>query len=110
MSRSIIPGDMPGRCYLCSMYGKPPASLAGGSDAIEVHHIFGGPKRRVSEHYGLKVHLCVYHHREGPDAVHNNRTWDLRLKRTAEKAMIERYGEGVYMQEIGRDYGQSMRE
>ena len=104
MSKSIIPGDEPGKCYLCSTYGKPPEALKGGPNMIEEHHIFGGPLRRKSEHYGLKVHLCVYHHREGPDAVHNNSVWDATLKRTAEACMIGRYGKGVYMQEIGRDY------
>ena len=113
MSRSIIPGDVPGRCYICAHYGKPPEALrkegengycAAFSQQIEEHHIFGGPHRKLSEHYGLKVHLCIYHHTSGSEAVHNNRTWDLRLKQIGQKAFEERYSYGEWMQVFGRDY------
>lgn len=104
MSRSIIPDDREGVCWLCSHYGKPPAALRGGPNAIEVHHIMGGSGRKLSEHYGIKVHLCVYHHRIGDDAVHNNRFWDLKLKRIAEQAMDAKYGTGSFRQIFGRSY------
>lgn len=122
MSRSIIPGDEPGKCYICAHYGKPPEALreegkngycAAFSQQIEEHHIFGGPHRKLSEHYGLKVHLCIYHHTSGSEAVHNNRTWDLRLKQIGQKAFEERYSHGEWMQVFGRDYleeGESSRE
>ena len=122
MSRSIIPGDVPGRCYICAHYGKPPEALrkegengycAAFSQQIEEHHIFGGPHRKLSEHYGLKVHLCIYHHTSGSEAVHNNRTWDLRMKQIGQKAFEERYSHGEWMQVFGRDYlreGESSRE
>lgn len=122
MSRSIIPGDEPGKCYICAHYGKPPEALrkegengycAAFSQQIEEHHIFGGPHRKLSEHYGLKVHLCIYHHTSGSEAVHNNRTWDLRMKQIGQKAFEERYSHGEWMQVFGRDYlgeGESSRE
>jgi len=48
---SIIPGDQEGVCFIC-----------GSHDRVESHHIFGASDRPVSEHYGLKVHLCNWHH------------------------------------------------
>ena len=39
---------------------------------LEEHHIFGGPNRKLSEKYGLKVYLCPEHHQFGEDAVHKN--------------------------------------
>ena len=39
---------------------------------LDEHHIFGGPNRKNSEEYGLKVYLCHDHHIYGPEAVHNN--------------------------------------
>ena len=122
MSRSIIPGDEPGKCYICAHYGKPPEALreegengycAAFPQQIEEHHIFGGPYRKLSEHYGLKAHLCIYHHTSGSEAVHNNRTWDLRMKQIGQKAFEERYSHGEWMQVFGRDYlgeGESSRE
>lgn len=112
MSRSIIPGDNPGECYICSHYGRPPEALreecahrgAATPQQIEEHHIFGGPFRKFSEHYGIKVHLCTYHHTSGSEAVHNNRTWDLRLKQIGQKAFEERYSHGMWMQVFERDY------
>lgn len=40
----------------------------------EEHHIlFGAGQRAISEENGLKVDLCIEHHRTGQQAVHNNR-------------------------------------
>ncbi len=107
MSRSIIEGDKDGACYLCRLYGRPPEALADHSrhPAIQVHHIFEGvANRKLSEHYGLKVHLCIYHHTVGPDAVHNNRVWDRKLKEIGQKTFEEKYGEGTFLQVFGKSY------
>ena len=50
-----------GECYLCGALGQ-----------TEEHHCFGGPNRRLSEKYGLKVYLCLSCHRTGPNAVHDS--------------------------------------
>lgn len=117
MSRSIIPGDDESHCWICSHYGRLPEAIEddrirpGLTDMpLQTHHIFGGPLREVSEHYGLKVHLCVYHHTAGTDAVHNNRTWDRILKQEAQKAFEERYGHAQFMQVVGRNYLRGVRE
>lgn len=40
----------------------------------EEHHIlFGAGQRAISEENGLKVDLCIEHHRTGQQAVHNSR-------------------------------------
>ena len=46
--KSIIEGDDEEKCFLCGSYGP----------IIDPHHIFGGPDRKVSDRYGLIVHLC----------------------------------------------------
>ncbi|RDY30181.1 hypothetical protein CG710_016145 [Lachnotalea glycerini] len=62
-----------GTCYLCMLLHSNYAVYS----YTEEHHIFfGTSKRRLSEQYGLKVHLCTYHHRGNingnKEAVHNN--------------------------------------
>lgn len=58
-----------GVCYLC-------ARLKGDyrQQYTEEHHIlYGSGRRELSESEGLKVYLCPDHHRNGQQAVHNNR-------------------------------------
>ena len=61
---SVIPADVDHRCYICQGYGS------------DCHHIFGGPNRKKSEKYGLKVWLCREHH-EGTYGVHGRDGKDL---------------------------------
>ncbi len=71
MSKSIMEPKGSRVCFLCA--------LLDGDDmekrALHKHHIFPGKNRKLSEHYGLWVHLCVKHH-EGDiegcrEAVHH---------------------------------------
>lgn len=58
-----------GVCYLC-------AHMKGDyrQQYTEEHHIlYGSGRRELSESEGLKVDLCPDHHRNGQQAVHNNR-------------------------------------
>lgn len=72
-------------CWLCGRNGN--------GDALEEHHIFGGPNRGKSEKYNLVVYLCGNRcHREGPQAAHRN-------SRTQEKLHIA--GQLKAMQEQG---------
>ena len=50
-----------GECELCGRWGP-----------VERHHAFGGPKRQLSERYGLTVKLCHSCHNEPPNGVHFN--------------------------------------
>lgn len=55
-------------CYLCVLLNNDYRYKQ-----TEEHHIlFGSGMREVSEAEGLKVDLCLNHHRIGPEAVHNN--------------------------------------
>ena len=54
-------------CYLCDLLDH--RYMVHG---LQEHHIFGGPNRTVSEAEGLKCWLCLKHHTQGPEAVHNN--------------------------------------
>ena len=48
MAKSIMHDGM--TCFLCGANGS--------MDHLHWHHIFGGPNRRWSEKFGLKVRLC----------------------------------------------------
>lgn len=80
MSDSIISNER--ECFIChSTYG------------LERHHIFHGMAnnkkgslRQKSEHYGLWVYLCYYHHNQfgGKHGVHNTDKADMKLQRVAQ--------------------------
>lgn len=98
MSRSIMQ-NKDGCCYLCERLGIRQQGLT-----IEEHHCLGGPNRKLSEHYGLKVYLCLKHHRTGPDAVHNNSDYMQLLREEAQRAFEERYPDKNFRSIFGRNY------
>ncbi|MCI6467045.1 MAG: hypothetical protein MSA90_16460 [Faecalicatena sp.] len=58
-----------GTCYLCARLNNDYRYKY-----TEEHHVlFGSGLRSTSEAEGLKVDLCLDHHRIGPEAVHNSR-------------------------------------
>lgn len=57
-----------GYCYLCGLLNQDFTP----KQPLHEHHIFGGPNRKLSEEYGLKIYLCLAHHTEGPEAAHRN--------------------------------------
>ena len=71
MSKSVMEPHGAYECYNCGDTRNP-----------EEHHIFYGQRnRKLSEHYGLKVHLCPGCHRNLKTGVHGgNRELDKRLK------------------------------
>lgn len=57
-----------GTCYLCAYLNSDYSHKY-----TEEHHVlFGSGLRQDSEREGLKVNLCLNHHRIGKEAVHNN--------------------------------------
>lgn len=70
----------------------------------EEHHIFGAANRKLSEKYGLKVQLCIYHHREGKEAVHNNHEKMMLLKALGQQAFNEHYPDKDFMKIFGKNY------
>lgn len=90
-----------GTCYLCM-------KLDGDYTVkrhLEEHHIFGGnPNRKISEAEGLKVCLCLEHHRVGPAAVHNNHDNMRILQQDAQREYEKTHTRKEFMELIGRNY------
>lgn len=89
-----ILGGQKGWCYLC-----------GRCTHTEVHHIFGGPNRTLSEEYGLKVDLCVECHKFGPNAVHRDPDVMEDLHRQGQEAFEAQIGSREeFMRIFGRNW------
>lgn len=103
MSRSILQDYSEETCYLCALLDKDQWRKR----QLTEHHIFGGPLRKKSEHYGLKVRLCFEHHgAKGDRDVHrpDRNDYGLLLKVIGQKAFEIRYGHERFMDEFGKDY------
>ena len=83
-----------GRCFRCQK-----------ALPLEEHHIFyGNPGRRLSEKYGLKVHLCHECHNMPPSGIHFNSHEDLVLKKLGQEKFIEVFPDKDFMSIFGRNY------
>ena len=91
MAKSILTKDM-SRCVIC---GRPKEA---------VHHVFGGPNRKNSEKYGLKIPLCNSCHNMSPESIHFNRELDLTIKRKAQKIFESKYSHELFMEVFGKNY------
>ena len=81
------------RCYFT---GKPYA---------ELHEVFFGTKNRQNSiKWGMQIRLCPELHRIGPNAVHNNRDFDIYLKKMFQKKFEEQYGHKKFMEVFGANY------
>lgn len=89
-----------GRCYLCMLlYGDDSRKVT-----QEHHVIFGTANRKLSERYGLKVYLCILHHTESPEAVHQNAEMAKLLKIRAQRAFRERFPALNWLEIFGKNY------
>ena len=90
-----------GTCYLCALLERNYETYS----YLEEHHvIYGKGNRPLSEKYGLKVYLCVRHHREGKEAVHKNVHNDLILKKTAQRIFEKKHSRKEFMETFGQNY------
>lgn len=91
---SIIPGDSKEKCFICRKYGY-----------TEEHHIFGASDRKWSEKFGLKVHLCVDHHK-GRYGVHGMDGAKLAayLHETGQEAFEEKHTREEFRQYFRKSY------
>lgn len=71
---------------------------------LQEHHIFGGPNRSISEAEGLKCWLCLKHHTQGPEAVHNNISNMRILQQDAQQAYEKTHTREEFVRLIGRNY------
>ena len=89
-----------GQCYLCMKLHDDYSVKQ-----VQEHHvIFGQGKRKLSEKYGLKVYLCLYHHTAGPEAVHQNAELAGMLKARAQRRFKERFPDLDWMQIFQKNY------
>lgn len=88
--KSIIQSER--ECFIC------------GSPYVEEHHIFGGPYRKKSEQYGLKVFLCHCDHNEPPNGVHHNKATMQYFHELGQRAFEKHYPNKDFRKEFGRNY------
>lgn len=92
--KACINSDEKGYCYRCGMACK-----------TERHHIFGGPNRKLSEKYGLTVHLCHKCHNEPPDGAHFSKDTADWLHRIGQRAFeVNRNKEGMTWEEAREEF------
>lgn len=91
--RSIIQDEK--RCF-----------VTGDTEGLHEHHIFGGPWRKWSEKYGLKVYLRWDRHiADSPyPTPHNDREVDLFYRKLAQAKFEQKYGHEKFMEIFGRNY------
>jgi hypothetical protein len=89
-----------GTCYLCVKLDRDYRY----HDVVQEHHIYNGPNRRISEAEGLKVYLCLRHHTDGPEAVHNNHKNMRFLQREGQQTYEKTHSRQEFMELIGRNY------
>lgn len=97
--KSILQDQSCKQCYLCML-------LEGDyrEKIVEDHHIYFGSNRRNSEIHGFKVNLCIHHHREGKEAVHQNRENDLILKKVCQQEYEKTHTREDFVRIIGKSY------
>ena len=90
---SIMHRKEEGTCFLCMLLENDFQTYG-----------YSGHQRDISEEYGLKVYLCYRHHREGPEAVHNNKRYRRMLEALGQQAFEERYGHKKFMEIFQKNY------
>ncbi len=97
---SILQDKNDCRCFLCVVEGN--AVIRRG---VHWHHVFfGTANRKLSEKYGLKVRLCLWHHTEGVKAVHHNKEIDTLLKKIGQYIFERHWPELCFRAIFGKDY------
>ena len=89
-----------GICYLCDrLNGDYRTKIT------EEHHIlYGSGRRELAEAEGLKVYLCIDHHREGQQAVHRCRETRELLCRIAQEEYEQTHSHEEWMELAGKNY------
>lgn len=90
-----------GTCYLCMKLNDDYRLHT----YLEEHHVIpGAAGRRISEEHGLKVYLCMPHHRGSAAAVHKNHDNMLLIQRDAQQAFERIRTREDWMRTVGRNY------
>lgn len=97
---SILQNKESGICYLCAKLKED----YGRKYPLHEHHVYGGTNRTVSEENGFKVYLCLQHHIDGPEAVHNNIENMRIIQRDCQETYEKTHTRQQFMELIGRNY------
>lgn len=99
--KSILHNKKDRTCYLCMMLHGDDSR----KDNLHEHHVIHGwANRRLSEKYGLKVYLCIYHHEIGKEAVHQNAEINQMLREQAQRAFEDQWPEEDFTKVFGKNY------
>ena len=113
--KSIMQPKGDRRCYLCMLLDgdftcKPYLERFGDNTAeipwkyLEEHHVLFGNTHAFAEAEGLKVNLCLEHHRNGPAAVHNNAKNARILMANAQEVYERTHTREEWMKNAGKNY------
>lgn len=92
--KAHIDSDEKEFCYRCGRAGK-----------TEKHHIFGGANRKLSEKYGLTVHLCHECHNEPPNGAHFSKETADWLHRIGQQAFeVNQFKDGKTWEEARDEF------
>lgn len=85
-------------CFLCKRNRH--------AGRLEVHHIFGGARRKLSTKYGLTVTLCEECHRTASHAVHQSADTMQYLHEIGQRKAMEENGWSIqdFMDVFGKNY------
>lgn len=90
-----------GTCYLCMKLNHNYRK----HQEIQEHHVFPGkPGRQISEAEGFKVYLCLEHHLDGPEAVHNNQANMRLIQKDCQRKYEETHTREEFRSLMGRNY------
>lgn len=98
--KSILQPKEDRRCYLCMILNNDYHEKA----YLEEHHVLFGNTHAFAEAEGLKVNLCLDHHRIGPAAVHNNHDNAELLMRIAQKEWERTHSRDEWIRQAGKNY------
>lgn len=104
--KSILHDKKDHTCFLCMLlYDDYSWKIT------EEHHVFfGNGLRELSENYGLKVQLCILHHRESKEAVHQNIENNRMVQAYAQRAFEKKFPEKNFRKIFGRNYIMNEKE
>lgn len=98
---SILHDKKDGTCLLC-MWLHDDSSY---KEVLEEHHVFfGRALRKLSEKYGMKVYLCIFHHRTWKEAVHKNSRNNKMVQAYAQRMFEQKWPEKDFCSIFGKNY------
>lgn len=80
--------------------------ICGTTQDLHSHEVFyGTANRQKSIKDKMVVYLCGYHHNLSDAGVHNNKSWDLTLKKEAQEIWENTYGDrDQFIKRYGKSY------